>query len=62
MAEYLHNNGCDVVVSLVTSFKSLREEFKTKMGEDIVELYTTYYGKRERYKYKHYRLQWKSNL
>ena len=52
MAEYLHNNGCDVVVSLVAPFKSLRGEVKTKIGEDIVELYTHTTEKRERYKYR----------
>ena len=34
MPEYLHNNGCDVVVSLVAPYRELREEFKEKIGFD----------------------------
>ena len=52
MAEYIHNNDCDVVVSLVAPYKWLREEFKDKIGEDIVEIYTHTTEKRERYKYR----------
>ena len=40
ITEYIHNNDCDVVVSLVAPFINLREEFKEKLGDDIVELYT----------------------
>ena len=32
ITEYLHNNGCDVVVSLVAPYRWLREEFKEKIG------------------------------
>lgn len=32
IAEYLHNNGCDVVVSLVAPYRWLREEFKERIG------------------------------
>ena len=52
MALFIHNNNCDVVVSLVSPFKKLREEFKSKMGVDMVELYTHTTEKRERYKYR----------
>ena len=52
MAEYIHNNDCDVVVSLVSPFRELREELKEKIGEDIVEIYVHTYEKRERYKYR----------
>ena len=52
MALFIHNNDCDVVVSLVSPFKELREEFKTKMGVDMVELYTHTTEKRERYRYR----------
>jgi len=34
IAEYLHNNGCDVVVSLVAPYEWLREEFKERIGLD----------------------------
>ena len=52
MAEYIHNNGCDVVVSLVAPYKWLREEFKDKIGSDIVEIYLHTTEKRERYRYR----------
>ena len=52
ITEYLHNNDCDVVVSLVAPFISLREEFKEKLGDDIVELYTHTTERRERYRYR----------
>jgi adenylylsulfate kinase-like enzyme len=32
IAEYLHNSGCDVVVSAVSPNKSIRESFKHKIG------------------------------
>ena len=32
IVEYLHNNGCDVVVSLVAPYRWLREEFKERIG------------------------------
>ena len=34
IAEYLHKNGCDVVVSLVAPYRWLREEFKERIGLD----------------------------
>lgn len=34
ITEYLHNNKCDVVVSLVAPYRWLREEFKEKIGFD----------------------------
>jgi len=39
IVEYLHINGCDVVVSVVSPFLDLREEFKEKIGKDFVEVY-----------------------
>lgn len=39
LVELLHNNGCDVVVSSVTPFLDVREEFKDQFGSDIVEIY-----------------------
>jgi|TARA_B100000073_G_scaffold36499_2_gene27471 adenylylsulfate kinase-like enzyme len=52
MAEYIHNNECDVVVSLVSPYRNLREEFKTKMKDEIVEIYLHTTERRERYKYR----------
>ena len=34
IVEYLHNNECDVVVSLVAPYRWLREEFKERIGFD----------------------------
>ena len=53
ITEYLHNNGCDVVVSFVSPYKWLREEFKEKIGySEIHEFYVHTTEKRERDKYK----------
>jgi len=47
--EYLHNNECDVVVSLVAPYRWLREEFKEKIGfENFQEFYLHCSDKRER--------------
>ena len=46
--EYLHNNGCDVVVSFVNPFKDIREEFKDKCGSDFTEIYVHTTEKRDR--------------
>lgn len=40
LTSYLHENGCDVVVSSVTPYIDLREAFKDKYGSNIVEIYT----------------------
>lgn len=39
IAQYLHNKGKHVWVSLVSPFKDQRDKFKQKMGEDLVEVY-----------------------
>jgi adenylylsulfate kinase-like enzyme len=39
IAEYIHNSGSDVVVSMVTPYRELREEFKAQIGDKIVEIY-----------------------
>jgi len=56
IAHYLHNLGNDVVVSLVSPFRDQREEFKTLLKSDIIELYVYTEDKRERddYKYLNY--------
>ena len=52
IAEFAHNNGCDVVVSVVAPFRKLREEFKDKISVDMVEIYLHTTEKRERYKFR----------
>jgi len=56
LAEFLHNNGCDVVVSLVTPYLDLREDFKEKIGANIVEifLHTTEIRGREHFHVKNF--------
>ena len=39
IAEYIHSSGSDVVVSMVTPYKELREGFKAQIGERMVEIY-----------------------
>ena len=52
IAEYLHNNGCDVVVSLVAPYEWLREEFKERIGLDnFQEFYVHCSESREKDKY-----------
>ena len=39
IAQYLHNQGKDVLVSLVSQYKDQRDRFKEKMGDNLVEVY-----------------------
>jgi adenylylsulfate kinase-like enzyme len=39
IAHYLHNQNHDVIVSLVAPYIDQREEFKTLLGDSIVEFY-----------------------
>ena len=40
IAEYLHMNGCDVVVSMISPYRLQREEFKSKLANgDFQEIY-----------------------
>jgi adenylylsulfate kinase-like enzyme len=49
ITEYIHNNGCDVVVSLVAPPRWLREEFKKRIGKDnFQEFYVHCSDPRER--------------
>jgi adenylylsulfate kinase len=55
IVEYLHNNGCDVVVSIVAPYRWLREEFKEKIGfSNFQEIYVHCSEPRER---DHYRVE-----
>lgn len=48
IALYLHNQGYDVVVSLVSPYRWQREELKTLAGDGIVEFYVHTTEPRER--------------
>ena len=39
ITHFLHNKGTNVVVSLVSPYIDQREEFKQKIGNDIIEIY-----------------------
>lgn len=51
IAKYLHLKGFDVVVSLVSPYRELREDFKKELGNEVKELYihTTEIRGREQY-------------
>jgi len=42
IAHYLHNQGKDVIVSLVSPYKDQREEFKNLLTWQIKEIYVNY--------------------
>ena len=48
IAHYLHNQGRDVIVSLVSPYVDQREEFKTLLGDNIKEIYVHTVEPRER--------------
>lgn len=48
IAHYLHNQGKDVIVSLVSPYIDQREDFKKLLGEDIKEIYVHTSETRER--------------
>jgi len=48
IAHYLHNQGQDVIVSLVAPYIDQREEFKSLLGENIKEIYVHTSEPRER--------------
>ena len=48
IAHYLHNQGHDVIVSLVAPYIDQREDFKTLLGDSIVEFYVHTTEARER--------------
>jgi adenylylsulfate kinase len=52
LAHFLQNKKCDVVVTLVSPYKELREEFKQLIGDDIVEIYVHTNRKRQREQFK----------
>jgi adenylylsulfate kinase-like enzyme len=48
IAQYLHNQREDVIVSLVAPYVDQREDFKAKMGKNIKEIYVHTNEPRER--------------
>ncbi len=52
IAHYLHNQGKDVIVSLVSPYIDQREEFKDLIGDELIEFYvhTTELREREHFK------------
>lgn len=48
IAHYLHNQGHDVIVSLVAPYIDQREDFKKVMGDNLVEIYVHTSEPRER--------------
>ena len=39
ISQFLHNKGKHVFVSLVSPYKDQREQFKQKMGDNLMEVY-----------------------
>jgi adenylylsulfate kinase len=39
ISEYLHNKGKHLFVSLVSPYKDQRDKFKSKMGDNLIEVY-----------------------
>jgi len=48
ISHYLHNQGKDVIVALVSPYIDQREDFKTLLGDDIKEIYVHTSEPRER--------------
>ena len=48
IAHYLHNQGKDVIVSLVSPYIDQREDFKKLLGDNIIEFYIHTSESRER--------------
>jgi adenylylsulfate kinase-like enzyme len=48
IAHYLHNQGHDVIVSLVAPYVDQREDFKVIMGDNLKEIYVHTSEPRER--------------
>ena len=39
ISKFIHSQGYDVIVSLVAPYKEMRENFKTEIGTEVVEIY-----------------------
>lgn len=56
LCRFVNKNDCDVVVSVVTPYRDIRENFKKEMGSSMVEIYvhTTDIRGREQYHVKEF--------
>jgi adenylylsulfate kinase len=52
IAHYLHNEGIDVVVSVVSPYRDQRESFKQTLGRNLMEIYVHTTDVRERDQFK----------
>ena len=52
IAHYLHNEGIDVVVSVVSPYRDQRESFKQTLGKNLMEIYVHTTDVRERDQFK----------
>jgi adenylylsulfate kinase len=52
IAHYLHNEGIDVVVSVVSPYRDQRESFKHNLGKNLMEIYVHTTDVRERDQFK----------
>ena len=52
IAQYLHNEGIDVVVSVVSPYRDQRESFKQTLGKNLMEIYVHTTDVRERDQFK----------
>ena len=52
LSHFLNSKGCDVVVSLVSPYRKLREEFKNHCKDNLVEIYVHTTKKRQRDNFK----------
>jgi adenylylsulfate kinase len=52
IAHYLHNEGIDVVVSVVSPYRDQRENFKQTLGKNLMEIYVHTTDVRERDQFK----------
>lgn len=57
IAHYLHNQGNDVIVSLVSPYRDQREEFKNILGENIKEYFIHYDISQEKRGREHYHVK-----
>lgn len=48
ISHFIHSSGSDVVVSMVTPYKEIREEFKKIIGDNFLEIYVYTTKKRQK--------------
>ena len=52
ISHFIQNSGSDVVVSMVTPYKDLREDFKKLLGDNVIEIYIYTTKKRQKDSFK----------